>query len=50
MSLITQLAQDAKKAAQKLAVLDTASKNAVLQDMAQAIRSNKDKIKEKLPP
>ncbi|QPG04374.1 glutamate-5-semialdehyde dehydrogenase [Salinimonas marina] len=45
MSLITQLAQDAKKAAQKLAVLDTASKNAVLKDMAQAIRSNKDKIK-----
>lgn len=45
MSIITQLAQDAKKAAQKLAILDTAKKNEVLKDMAAAIRSNKDKIK-----
>lgn len=46
MSLITQLSQDAKKAAQKLAVLDTATKNTILRDMAQAIRSNKDVIKD----
>ena len=45
MSLITQLSQDAKKAAQKLAILDTAKKNEVLKDMAEAIRANKDKIK-----
>ena len=30
MSIITQLSQDAKKAAQKLAILDTAKKNEVL--------------------
>lgn len=45
MSLITQLAHDAKHAATRLAVLDTAKKNEVLKDMAAAIRNNKDHIK-----
>ena len=45
MSVITELAQQAKQAAKKLAVLDTASKNAVLRDMAAAIRANKETIK-----
>ena len=44
MSIITELSQKAKKAAQTLAVLDEAKKNAVLKDMAAAIRENKDKI------
>ncbi|MBU3023010.1 glutamate-5-semialdehyde dehydrogenase [Aestuariibacter sp. A3R04] len=46
MSLITTLANDAKKASQRLAVLDTQTKNAVLKDMAAAIRSNKETIKQ----
>ena len=45
MSIITDLAKQAKKAAQTLAILDEAKKNAVLKDMAAAIRENKDKIK-----
>ncbi|WP_137167086.1 glutamate-5-semialdehyde dehydrogenase [Salinimonas lutimaris] len=45
MSVITELAQQAKQAAKKLAVLDTASKNAILRDMAAAIRANKETIK-----
>ena len=45
MSIIKQLAQKAKKAAQTLAVLDEAEKNAVLKDMALAIRENKETIK-----
>ena len=45
MSIITQLAQKAKQAALKLAVLDEAEKNAVLNDMATAIRENKQAIK-----
>ncbi len=44
MSLITQLAQEAKSAAYELAVLDESKKNEVLQDMADAIRANKQKI------
>ncbi|NMH58565.1 glutamate-5-semialdehyde dehydrogenase [Alteromonas ponticola] len=44
MSLITQLAQEAKAAAYELAVLDEGKKNQVLQDMAEAIRANKQKI------
>ena len=46
MSIITDLAQQAKKAAQTLAILDEAKKNAVLKGMAAAIRENKDKIKD----
>lgn len=46
MSLITTLANDAKKAAQRLAILDETSKNAVLKDMAAAIRGNKETIKQ----
>lgn len=44
MSLISQLSEDAAHAARTLAVLDTEKKNAVLTDMAAAIRANKDKI------
>ena len=44
MSIITELAREAKTAAKTLAVLDEAKKNAVLKDMAQAIRSNTQKI------
>lgn len=44
MSLISQLSKDAAHAARTLAVLDTEKKNAVLTDMAAAIRANKDKI------
>ncbi|MCW8092144.1 glutamate-5-semialdehyde dehydrogenase [Alteromonas sp. ASW11-130] len=44
MSLITQLAQEAKSAAYELAVLEESKKNQVLQDMADAIRANKQKI------
>ena len=46
MSIITDLAQQAKKAAQTLAILDEAKKNAVLKGMAAAIREHKDKIKD----
>ncbi|OFC71770.1 glutamate-5-semialdehyde dehydrogenase [Alteromonas confluentis] len=46
MSLITTLAKNAKQAAQKLAVLDVNAKNAVLEDMAAAIRANKESIKQ----
>ncbi len=46
MSIITDLAQQAKKAAQTLAILDEAKKNAVLKGMAAAIRENKNKIKD----
>ncbi|AMJ93964.1 gamma-glutamyl-phosphate reductase [Alteromonas stellipolaris] len=45
MSIITELAKQAKQAAQTLAILDEAEKNAVLIDMAAAIRGNKDAIK-----
>jgi glutamate-5-semialdehyde dehydrogenase len=45
MSIITELAKQAKQAAQTLAILDEAEKNAVLKDMAEAIRGNKDAIK-----
>lgn len=45
MSIITELAKQAKQAAQTLAILDEAEKNAVLKDMAAAIRANKDTIK-----
>ncbi|MDO6568090.1 glutamate-5-semialdehyde dehydrogenase [Alteromonas sp. 1_MG-2023] len=45
MSIITELAKQAKQAAQTLAILDEAEKNAVLKDMAAAIRGNKDTIK-----
>ncbi|WP_414827612.1 glutamate-5-semialdehyde dehydrogenase [Alteromonas sp. H39] len=44
MSIITKLAREAKTAAKTLAVLDEAKKNAVLKDMAEAIRSNTQKI------
>ncbi|MEQ3648253.1 glutamate-5-semialdehyde dehydrogenase [Alteromonas sp.] len=44
MSIITELAQQAKQAARTLAILDESQKNAVLTDMAAAIRANKDKI------
>lgn len=44
MSIITELAREAKTAAKTLAVLDEAKKNAVLTDMAEAIRSNTQKI------
>ncbi len=44
MSIITELAREAKTAAKTLAVLDEAKKNAVLKDMAEAIRSNTQKI------
>ncbi|QJR82490.1 glutamate-5-semialdehyde dehydrogenase [Alteromonas pelagimontana] len=46
MSLISELAKETKKAAQTLAVLDEAKKNAVLKDMAAALRANKEKIKQ----
>lgn len=46
MSLITTLAKNAKQAAQKLAVLDEDAKNAVLKDMAAALRANKESIKQ----
>ena len=46
MSLITTLAKNAKHAAQTLAVLDEKAKNAVLTDMAAAIRANKETIKQ----
>ncbi|MDO6535340.1 glutamate-5-semialdehyde dehydrogenase [Alteromonas stellipolaris] len=45
MSIITELAKQAKQAAQTLAILDETEKNAVLKDMAAAIRGNKDTIK-----
>ncbi|AEF03410.1 glutamate-5-semialdehyde dehydrogenase [Alteromonas naphthalenivorans] len=45
MSIITELAKQAKQAAQTLAILDEAEKNAVLKDMAAAIRGNKGTIK-----
>ena len=41
MSIITDLAQQAKKAAQTLAILDEAKKNAVLKGMAAAIREKR---------
>ena len=44
MSIITELAQQAKKAARTLAILSESQKNAVLTDMAAAIRANKGKI------
>ena len=44
MSIITELAQQAKKAARTLAILSESQKNAVLTDMAAAIRENKSKI------
>ncbi|RDV26105.1 glutamate-5-semialdehyde dehydrogenase [Alteromonas aestuariivivens] len=44
MSLITDLAQQAKEASKVLAVLPEAKKNAVLKDMAAAIRVNKASI------
>ncbi|MDB2331263.1 glutamate-5-semialdehyde dehydrogenase [Alteromonas sp.] len=44
MSIITELAQQAKEAAQVLSILDEAKKNAVLSDMAAAIRANKSNI------
>ncbi|MEC9164689.1 MAG: glutamate-5-semialdehyde dehydrogenase, partial [Pseudomonadota bacterium] len=44
MSIITELAQQAKKAARTLAILSESQKNAVLTDMAAAIRANKSKI------
>ncbi|WP_420932940.1 glutamate-5-semialdehyde dehydrogenase [Alteromonas sp. A081] len=44
MSIIKELAQQAKKAARTLAILDESQKNAVLTDMAAAIRANKEKI------
>lgn len=46
MSLITTLAKNAKQAAMKLAVLDEEAKNAVLKDMAAALRANKESIKQ----
>lgn len=46
MSLITTLAKNAKQAAQKLAVLDESTKNAVLKDMAAALRANTASIKQ----
>lgn len=46
MSIITELAQQAKEAAQVLSILDEAKKNAVLSDMAAAIRANKRAIVE----
>lgn len=46
MSIITELAQQAKEAAQVLSILDEAKKNAVLSDMAAAIRANKSAIVE----
>ncbi|MBQ4829877.1 glutamate-5-semialdehyde dehydrogenase [Alteromonas sp. MMG017] len=45
MSIITELAKQAKQAAQTLAIINEAEKNAVLKDMAAAIRGNKDTIK-----
>ncbi len=44
MSIITQIAQGAKKAAHVLSVLDEGVKNNVLRDMAKAIRENSDSI------
>ena len=41
MSIITELAKQAKQAAQTIAIIDEAEKNAVLKDMAAAIRGNK---------
>ncbi|MBT0587644.1 glutamate-5-semialdehyde dehydrogenase [Alteromonas oceanisediminis] len=46
MSLITEISASAAKAAQTLAVLDESAKNAVLRDMATALRNNKDAIVE----
>lgn len=46
MSLITTLAKNAKQAAQKLAVLNESTKNAVLKDMAAALRANTASIKQ----
>ncbi|MBU2977000.1 glutamate-5-semialdehyde dehydrogenase [Alteromonas sp. C1M14] len=46
MSLITSLAKNAKQAARTLAVLDESAKDAVLKDMAAAIRNSKDAIKQ----
>ena len=46
MSLITTLAKNAKQAAQKLAVLDESTKNAVLKDTAAALRANTASIKQ----
>ncbi|MEW9796761.1 glutamate-5-semialdehyde dehydrogenase [Alteromonas sp. CYL-A6] len=46
MSIITELSQQAKTAARTLAVLDESTKNAVLKDMADAIRANKEAIVE----
>ncbi|WP_041714142.1 glutamate-5-semialdehyde dehydrogenase [Paraglaciecola sp. T6c] len=44
MSMIKELAQKAAKAAKVLAVLDEKTKNQVLQDMADALRTNADVI------
>ncbi len=44
MSIITDLSREAKAAAKTLAVLDEAKKNAVLKDMAEAIRSHTQEI------
>ena len=44
MSLITDISSQAAKAANQLALLDTETKNQVLQDMANALRAQKDFI------
>ncbi|NVK54467.1 MAG: glutamate-5-semialdehyde dehydrogenase [Alteromonadaceae bacterium] len=44
MSLITQIANDTASAAKTLAILDEATKNKVLADMASAIRNSQDDI------
>lgn len=44
MSLITELAQAARKASRKLATLDTDSKNQVLSAMSDALRANQESI------
>jgi glutamate-5-semialdehyde dehydrogenase len=44
MNLIKDLSKQAAEAARVLAVLDTNTKNAVLMEMAEALRSNKDTI------
>ncbi|MBQ4837404.1 glutamate-5-semialdehyde dehydrogenase [Pseudoalteromonas luteoviolacea] len=44
MTLITNLAKNAAKAAKKLAILDTEQKNAILIEMASALRANEQSI------
>ncbi|ESP92882.1 MULTISPECIES: glutamate-5-semialdehyde dehydrogenase [Pseudoalteromonas] len=46
MTLITNLAKNAAKAAKKLAILDTEQKNAILIEMASALRANEQGILE----